>query len=104
MIPSSDLLVEFLKITKDKFSDADFTPTRRSHFNTNADLAPNYKRRPQPVQRSSSNADLSMSRVPVQTRSSAKLAFHFKRGAQPDPRLNNKIGPTRVVFLLELPH
>jgi len=37
---------------------------------------------------SNSNAELNQLRVPVQTRSSAKLVFHLKCRAQPDSRLN----------------
>jgi len=90
--------VDYLKITKEMSLDENFSSTQWSHFNTNADLAPNYKRGPQPVQclnsstevnqihvptqmQSSTNphfssiAELNQARIPVQTQSSAKLAF-----------------------------
>ena len=109
------MYVDCLNIIKDKSSDADFTSTRRLHFNTNTDLAPHYKCGSQPVQRLNSNAELSQPRILVQMRSSAKLAsqfktwssaklvlqfkreaqpyscLNFKRGAQPHPRLNSNV-------------
>jgi len=74
--------VDCLKINKDKSSDANFTPTWRSHSNTNADLAPNYKYGPQSVQHLNSNAKVNQIRVLTQTQSSTKSTFQFKHGAQ----------------------
>ena len=106
-------IVGCLKITEDKSSDADLTPTRRSHFSSNANLLTNSKCGSESVQRfplkrgaqsslhSSSNAESSHIRVPTQTRISARVAFQLERRFQTTPCSNSNANLSQLASQLK---